>query len=128
MPHIGLRIRIQAPAALLMSLAVFGLAACGSSSSGSPSTGSTSTAGSASTPASATTTAASTKHSTAGTAIEPFQLHLRQLLAKCIRRSGIDLPEPNAEGQFDTKGINESSPKFKTAVGHCIQALPKGHG
>jgi hypothetical protein len=50
-----------------------------------------------------------------------------ELLAKCMRRSGIDLPEPGPTGQFDTKGINKNSLKFKTAVRHCVQALPKVH-
>jgi hypothetical protein len=45
-----------------------------------------------------------------------------------MRRAGIDVPEPNAAGQFDTKGINESTLEFKTVVHRCIQALPKGHG
>jgi hypothetical protein len=129
MPHTGFKGRIQMSTALLMSLACLGLAACGSSSSGSSSTSSTSAAG-ASTSAPVTTTATGTTQSTTGAASASgsSQLQVSELLARCMRRSGIDIPEPNAEGQFDTKGINESTPQFKTVVHHCIAALPKGHG
>jgi hypothetical protein len=130
MPHIGLKSRIHTSAALLMSLACLGLAACGSSTKGASSSGSTSSAPSTSTSAAATTTATSSEQPTTAKAstIEPYQLHLRELIARCVRKAGIDLPEPNAEGQFDFKGINENSPHFKAVVSKCISALPKGNG
>lgn len=53
----------------------------------------------------------------------------RQALTKlstCMRQSGIDLPTPNTSGKgpvFNTKGLNTSSSKFKTAYAKCQSTL-----
>lgn len=125
MAHIGFKRRIQMSTALLVSLACLGLAACGSSTKSS--SFSSSAASAPSTSAAGTTATKSEQAPTAGPAtIGAHQLYLRELLARCVRKNGIDLPEPNAEGQFDLKGINENSPRFKAAVSKCIATLPRG--
>jgi hypothetical protein len=50
------------------------------------------------------------------------------LLAQCMRRNGINVPEPSATGGFDTKGINENTPQYKLVVDECFQALQSGDG
>jgi hypothetical protein len=53
----------------------------------------------------------------------------RQALTKlstCMRQSGIDLPTPNTSGKgpvFNTKGLDTSSSKFKTAYAKCQSTL-----
>jgi len=50
---------------------------------------------------------------------------LRQALAKfatCMRENGVNVPAPNTSGSgpvFSTKGLNTSSPQFKTAEAKC---------
>jgi hypothetical protein len=47
-------------------------------------------------------------------------------LATCMRQNGIDLPAPNTSGKgpvFNTKGLDTSSSKFKTAYAKCQSAL-----
>lgn len=46
--------------------------------------------------------------------------------AECLRQNGVNVPAPNTSGNgpvFDTKGINTSSPQFKTATTKCRSAL-----
>jgi hypothetical protein len=50
---------------------------------------------------------------------------LRQFAA-CMRQHQVNLPEPNTSGKgpvFDTKGINTSSPQFRTALVACSATL-----
>jgi len=53
----------------------------------------------------------------------------RQALAKyasCLRQNGVNVPVPNTSGKgpvFSTKGLNTSSPQFKTATTKCRGAL-----
>jgi hypothetical protein len=52
-----------------------------------------------------------------------------QALAKyaaCLRQNGIDIPAPNTSGKgpiFSTKGIDTTSPQFKTATMKCRASL-----
>ena len=46
--------------------------------------------------------------------------------AACLRQNGINVPAPNTTGKgpvFDTKGIDTSSSKFKTAQKKCQSEL-----
>ena len=49
--------------------------------------------------------------------------------AACLRQNGVDVPAPNTSGKgpiFDTKGIDTSSPQFKSAEVKCRTALFAG--
>jgi hypothetical protein len=55
--------------------------------------------------------------------------HQRDLLAyaQCIRSHGVpDFPDPNAQGSFNTHGINGNSPVVQAAVRTCQHLLPNG--
>jgi hypothetical protein len=46
--------------------------------------------------------------------------------ATCLRQNGVNVPTPNTSGKgpvFNTKGINTSSPQFRTAEVKCRSAL-----
>jgi hypothetical protein len=46
--------------------------------------------------------------------------------AECLRQNGVNVPPPNTSGKgpvFDTKGINTSSPQFRTATAKCRSTL-----
>ena len=46
--------------------------------------------------------------------------------ASCLRQNGVNVPAPNTSGNgpvFNTKGINTSSTKFKTAQSKCQSSL-----
>ncbi|MGA9875506.1 MAG: hypothetical protein WBQ21_06835 [Solirubrobacteraceae bacterium] len=46
--------------------------------------------------------------------------------AECLRSNGVNVPAPNTSGKgpiFDTKGINTSSPQFKSAESKCRTTL-----
>ena len=46
--------------------------------------------------------------------------------AACLRQNGVDVPAPNTSGNgpiFDTKGINTSSPQFRSAETKCRSTL-----
>jgi hypothetical protein len=46
--------------------------------------------------------------------------------AECLRHNGVNVPAPNTSGNgpvFDTKGVNTSSPQFKTATAKCRSTL-----
>jgi hypothetical protein len=53
----------------------------------------------------------------------------RQALAKfaaCLRENGVDVPAPDTSGKgpiFDTRGLNTSSPRFRTAQAKCRKLL-----
>jgi hypothetical protein len=108
---------------LLMSLGCLGLAACGSTSGGSSSANSTS----ASTTTDATSTKTSTEASGTGTstksapATSPRELATIRALASCLRRHGIQLPEPDASGRVNTEGVNQSSPRYRAALTACLR-------
>jgi hypothetical protein len=57
--------------------------------------------------------------------------------AECLRQNGVNVPAPNTSGKgpvFDTKGIDTTSPQFKTATTKCRSTLTgafrrlPGHG
>jgi hypothetical protein len=57
--------------------------------------------------------------------------------AECLRQNGVNVPTPNTSGKgpvFDTKGIDTTSPQFKTATTKCRGTLtgafrrPPGRG
>jgi hypothetical protein len=46
--------------------------------------------------------------------------------AECLRQNGVNVPAPNTSGKgpvFDTKGIDTTSPQFKTATTKCRGTL-----
>jgi hypothetical protein len=46
--------------------------------------------------------------------------------AECLRQNGVNVPAPNTSGKgpvFDTKGIDTSSPQFKSATSKCRSTL-----
>lgn len=46
--------------------------------------------------------------------------------AECMRKNGVDVPAPNTSGKgavFDTKGLDTSSPKFRSASQKCRPTL-----
>jgi hypothetical protein len=48
--------------------------------------------------------------------------------ARCMRQHGINLPDPDADGMVDMRGINRAlreSPKFKAAERACPGFRPK---
>jgi hypothetical protein len=110
--------------------------------SSTPSTGAspTGTASTSAPPAPAGTSSTGTAPAgtaTTGTAARP-SAHIPPLyttprahqafarFAVCMRKNGIDLPEPNTTGKgplFDTKGIDTASPQFKAAAKKCRFAL-----
>jgi hypothetical protein len=48
------------------------------------------------------------------------------LFAACLRKNGVDVPQPNTSGAgpvFSTKGLNTASPQFKVATAKCRPAL-----
>jgi hypothetical protein len=153
MPSLSFKRYTQIPMALLILLACTGLSACGSSSSGSSPSTSSSTTGTTTTAAAttnATGTTQSTTSSAAGTTstgssesrpattgssktgltsagVPEHYIYVLTVLARCIRRHGIKFPEPNAEGSFEAKGVNEHSPEFRAVMAKCLPTLPKGH-
>jgi len=54
-----------------------------------------------------------------------FRLAL-SAFAACLRKNGVNLPQPNTSGNgpvFSTKGLNTASPQFKAATAKCRPAL-----
>jgi hypothetical protein len=52
--------------------------------------------------------------------------HALTEFAACMRSHGVNVPEPNTSGSgpiFDTKGLNTSSPQFRTAEAACREVL-----
>jgi hypothetical protein len=48
------------------------------------------------------------------------------LFAACLRKNGVNVPQPNTSGGgpvFSTKGLNTASPQFKAATAKCRPAL-----
>jgi hypothetical protein len=48
------------------------------------------------------------------------------LFAACLRKNGVNVPQPNTSGSgpvFSTKGLNTASPQFKAATAKCRPAL-----
>jgi hypothetical protein len=48
------------------------------------------------------------------------------LFAACLRKNGVNVPQPNTSGNgpvFSTKGLNTASPQFKAATAKCRPAL-----
>ncbi|HEU0249819.1 MAG TPA: hypothetical protein VFR48_03750 [Solirubrobacteraceae bacterium] len=48
------------------------------------------------------------------------------LFAACMRKNGVNVPQPNTSGSgpvFSTKGLNTASPQFKAATAKCRPAL-----
>lgn len=88
-----------------------GLAACGGSSRGTSSEG--------------TATGGHHGERTSGTysgrvAARRHEVELIRSFAQCMRQRGIDLPEPDASGRIDTRGIDERSRRYKATVATCF--------
>jgi hypothetical protein len=65
-----------------------------------------------------------------GQAQRPSPQQQQQMLAfaRCMRQHGINLPDPDADGMVDMRGINRAlreSPKFKAAERACPGFRPK---
>jgi hypothetical protein len=54
----------------------------------------------------------------------------QQLLAhaRCMRRHGINLPDPKPDGRVDAPGIDPDDPRFEEAEQACQQYAPTGGG
>jgi hypothetical protein len=62
-----------------------------------------------------------------GQAQRPSPQQQQQMLAfaRCMRQHGINMPDPDADGRVDTRGINPDDPKFKAAERACPGFRPK---
>jgi hypothetical protein len=64
----------------------------------------------------------------------PTTAQLNQALkfVHCMRRHGVNLPDPTPQGSFQNKltasGIDPNSPQFKQALYGCRSLLPPGNG
>src|ERR1700691_893259 len=107
---------------LLVSLACFGLAACGASSgaSFSPAGIPVSTH-----PSVRTSPVAPGRATSARAAARAHRRELATLrrLVRCVRERGFDLPEPNASGRINIRGVDVHSPRYRPAVVGCIHEL-----
>jgi hypothetical protein len=117
MSSIDLRRRGPAAAApLILLLLCIELTACGGSSS------TASTAGTTATPEAASTVTIATS-ATSGAAEQAKNRAAVALIAKCVRQNGINVPEPEASGNVDLKGIDTNSPRFHKVDEKCIHML-----
>jgi hypothetical protein len=55
----------------------------------------------------------------------PQQQQEMVAFARCLRRHGINLPDPTPEGTVDMRGVNPDDPKFKAAERACPGFRPK---
>jgi hypothetical protein len=62
-----------------------------------------------------------------GQAQRPSPQQQQQMLAfaRCMRRHGINLPDPKPDGRVDMRGINRDDPRFKAAERACPGFRPK---
>jgi hypothetical protein len=60
--------------------------------------------------------------------LDPQQQQQLLAHARCMRRHGINLPDPKPDGRVDAPGIDPGDPKFKAAEQACQQYAPKGGG
>lgn len=64
----------------------------------------------------------------------PTTAQLNQALkfVHCMRKQGVNLPDPTTQGSFTSKltasGIDPKSPQFKQALYSCRSLLPPGNG
>jgi hypothetical protein len=123
MPYIKIRGRAAAAITpLVTSLACLALAACGSSSGGSSTGSQTAKA----TVAAATSTSAPPA-STTTEQTSPAAVHRRRLVAvqvaKCMRRNGVDVPEPGPKGFIRINSAVAGNAQFHAAVTKCDRLL-----
>jgi hypothetical protein len=61
-----------------------------------------------------------------GQPIKPNQQQRQQLLAfaRCMRQHGINMPDPDANGGVDMRGVDSDTPKVKAAEQACQQYQP----
>jgi hypothetical protein len=61
-----------------------------------------------------------------GQPIKPNQQQKQQLLAfaRCMRQHGINMPDPDANGGVDMRGVDSDTPKVKAAEQACQQYTP----
>jgi hypothetical protein len=61
--------------------------------------------------------------------LNPQQQRQQLAFARCMRQHGINLPDPDANGGIDLRGIgvDPDGPKFKAAQQACQQNLPNGN-
>lgn len=128
-------------AALGIVLACLGLTACGGSSS-APSSGTqlkaaasppTGTTAAATAPTTATATTATPSASTgAGGASSGAAVARRRRAAvrvvSCMRRNGVDVPEPGPEGYIALKGSTARSSGFQAAEAKCSHVILEAAG
>ncbi len=50
---------------------------------------------------------------------------LLSLVARCMRHEGIAVPEPNAAGEFDLRGLDVRSPHFRAIDLQCYRSTTK---
>jgi hypothetical protein len=126
MRHLNSNGPVKTATALLISLTCLGLAACGSSSSGSsPSASTATTAGTTAAPPGGTSSGATTDASAAAE-----RVHARgavALIARCMRSHGVDVPEPDAAGNVDLKGIDTNSHQFQALDAKCVKVVLGEH-
>jgi hypothetical protein len=61
-----------------------------------------------------------------GQPVKPNQQQQQQLLAfaRCMRQHGINMPDPDANGGVDMRGVDSDTPKVKAAEQACQQYQP----
>jgi pyruvate/2-oxoglutarate dehydrogenase complex dihydrolipoamide acyltransferase (E2) component len=105
-------------ASLTIAIGCLGLSACGgSSSSRASSANAHTTASTASAQATTTDPGAKTPASPA----QRKEVTAIKALVQCLRRHGIQLPEPEASGHVDSQGVDLNSPRYKAALTACLR-------
>jgi hypothetical protein len=64
-----------------------------------------------------------------GQAPTTTQLNKALKFVHCMRKQGVNMPDPGPQGTFQTSpGFDPSSPQFKQALYGCRSLLPPGNG